>query len=203
LSCTLITILSARSQGSFQNLGFESAHSLPPPGSYVAVVDALPGWTAATGSVQVTAIPYNMVVAFPRVGLYGSNTLEISGVFSVLLSRDGSISQTGLVAENAESLLFKGHWTSATPLGVFLGGQSLSYVAISNGPNYTLYGADISTFAGQTARMDFFAQSPSLYLLDDIEFSSQPIPEPASLALLCWGGLLLAARWFRRPSTGR
>ena len=191
LSGTIIVVVSARSQGTFQNLGFEAARIILVNNSLhdIATTNALPGWSAFFGANQLSTITYNDAAAIPRVGLYGSNAFGFIESFTVLLNNGGSISQTGLVPTNAESLRFKASQPGLTPLSVSLGGQSLSYTAISSGPNYTLYGADISRFAGQTASLTFL--SPSLDFIDDIEFSPQVIPEPSSLALCLCGGLLL------------
>ena len=85
------------------------------------------------------------------------------------------------------------------PLTVSLGGQDLSYIAISNAPNFTLYGATIpSTLVGKIATLTFAAGAngaSGLAMLDDIQFSSQPIPEPGVLALILLGsGVLLCRR---------
>lgn len=196
--CTLLAVVSAQGQIAFQNLDFEAAHNLPLAGGDVAISNAMPSWTAFAGSNVLATIPYNIAYIVPQVGLYGSNTLEISGAFSVLLRGNGSISQTGLIPGDAESLIFKGRWTSLTPLEISLGGQSLSYIAISSGADYTLYGAEISAFSGETVRLDFLATTPSFYLIDDIQFSPQVIPEPSSLAVLVSGGIIAANRFVRR-----
>ena len=107
LSGTIVAIVSAQGQGTFQNLNFEAAHNLPSPGGSVATANALPGWSAFSGTDQLFTIPYNSAAVVPRVGLYGSNSFVLSGTFGVLLSRDGSISQIGLVPTNTESLLLK------------------------------------------------------------------------------------------------
>ena len=185
------------SQGNFQNLDFEAARIVLNPN--LATTNALPGWSAFSGTNELASIPYNQFSIVPEVGLYGSNSfVVIGGNFDVLLSQDGSITQTGLVPDDAASLLFKGSWTSLTPVSVSLGGLNLSYTSISNTPEYTLYGADISMFAGQTASLKFFSASLSLYFIDDVLFSSQAIPEPSSLALLGFGAVLLAGHVFRR-----
>lgn len=203
LSAAINVAAIARGQGTFQNLDFEAARIILLNNSVVdiATTNALPSWTASAGTNQLSIIPYNSFAVFPQVGFYGSNFWVISGTFSVLLRNNGAISQTGLVSADAESLLFKGSWSSLTPLGVSLGGQSLSFTAISNGPNYTLYGADISAFAGQTATVTFLGPSSSFYFIDDIQFSPQVIPEPSSLALCLTGGILAAHRLIRRRKT--
>jgi hypothetical protein len=77
-------------------------------------------------------------------------------------------------------------------------------VPLANGANYTLYGANISSWAGQTAQLSFtvFAQSPyqnNEYLyLDAIQFSTQSIPEPSAFALAALGALFLGFRRRKR-----
>lgn len=198
LCVTAVLVVSTQGQGTFQNLDFEAAHNLPSPGNSAATSNALPGWLAFSGTNVLPTIPYNIASAVPQVGLYGSNSLALSGNFDVLLSKDGSISQTGLIPADAQSLLFKGRWSSLASLGVSLGGQSLSFTAISSGADYTLYGADISAFSGQTARLAFLSPSLSSYIIDDILFSPQAIPEPSSLFLCLTGGLIAASRFIRR-----
>jgi hypothetical protein len=192
VSCLALAAVSARGQGTFQNLDFEAAHNLPPPCGYVAATNALPGWPAFSGTNLLSAIPYNACTALPQVGLYGPDN------FNVLLWNGGSISQSGMIPTNAASLLFNGNWSSLTPLGVYLGGRSLSYTAIATGPIYTLYGADISAFAGQTVTLAFSAEAGrNLYAIDNIEFSVQAVPEPATLALVGLAGLFFATRLIR------
>jgi hypothetical protein len=71
---------------------------------------------------------------------------------------------------------------------------------ISNAVNYTVWGADISSYAGQTGQLLFttIADIPfaSGGLLDNIQFSSIPIPEPGVVGLLGLGGLSFL--WHRR-----
>lgn len=199
LSGTIIVVISARGQGTFQNLDFEAAHNLPAfPGGTVATTNALPGWQAFSGTNQLFAIHYNSAAVAYEVALYGSNSSVISGSFDAFLYNGGSIRQSGLVPTNTLSLFFKKSSTSLTPLSVSLGGQNLAYTAISSGPNYTMFGADISAFAGQSATLTFLAPLGSHHFFDDIEFSPQMIPEPSFLALLSCGGLLLAGNRYIR-----
>lgn len=194
LTCIMLAIVSAQGQIAFQNLSFEAAHNLPVSGEYVAVLDGIPGWTAMVGINVLSTIPYNFVIGVPKVGLYGSNAIPISGTFSVLLSANGSIHQTGLIPNVAQSLFFKDRSYNLPPLEISLGGQSLSLVTMSTGANYTLYGADISSFSGQTATLELLAGTLTEHLIDDIEFSPQPIPEPTSLTLVGLSGALLLTR---------
>ena len=205
--------LSAVGQGTFGNLGFDSARLIyvdPPNNHTIAATNALPYWAAYSGTDQLNAIPYGLGGVITPVRLYSESTGgggALSGNYSVVLNfggsaapQPGSISQNGLVPSDAESLLFEvGMGIYSGPLTVSLGGQDLSYIAISNAPNFTLYGATIpSTLVGKIATLTFAAGAngaSGLAMLDDIQFSSQPIPEPGVLALILLGsGVLLCRR---------
>ena len=204
--------LSAHGQGAFQNLDFESATiSTTQSPEVVNSMDALPNWNVFYGTNGPAAQMYfNAFILAdgnppPWVALSGTNGLmpaSIEGNFSVYLTgREvgtpgeadapaGSIGQTGLVPTNAESILFKAQSGSfAASFTVTLNGQNISYVALETEPTYTLYGGDISAFAGQTSDLAFTAGLyGSGWNLDSIEFSDQPVPEPSTFSL---GGLAL------------
>lgn len=190
-------------QGTFQNLGFESAQIIPltegadfPPYS-VATTNLLPGWTLYYGFNPQSQLTYND----PALGstfatLWATNGAQISGNYSILLQGGltesaASISQSSLVPVSAESLLFEAQQTGAGTLQVSLGGQILPFFALSNGPNYTLYGVDISAFAGQTEQLMFSAlKAPGFvnnWNIDNIQFSDQPVPEPGTFGLFALG----------------
>jgi|ERR1022692_353069 hypothetical protein len=199
----------------FVNLNFESAKIIPltqganfPPYS-IATTNAVPGWLVYYGAAQQTQITYND----PALGstfatLWATNGQNISGHFSLLLQGGGSasaasISQTALTPLTAQSLMFKAQYNDGVPTGgsllVSLNGQNIPFFAISSGSNYTLYGGDISAFAGQTAQLTFSAPNvghDNNWNIDDIVFSNQPIPEPSGLVLFSFGALLLD--FFRR-----
>src|SRR5205823_3181830 len=87
-----------------------------------------------------------------------------------LAQTEVSIRQTGLVPLGTESIFFKAA-AGFEPLSVSLAGQSIPTVAMGTGPNYTLYGGDISAFAGQTAELRFTALPPfNNWSIDSIEF---------------------------------
>jgi hypothetical protein len=203
LAIAAIFIISAHGQG-FLNLNFESAQNLPGnPGAHgtpVSVSDGLPNWTAYDGDLALSSI-YYVSNSFPggassSVELEGGS-LALSGEFCVGLY-GGSISPTGLVPGNTESLQFATHGTGAggslggTGFSVTLGGQSLSYSALSTGPDYIVYGANIPT--GMDGQMEALAFSDGGdVLLDDIEFSSMSVPEPSQFALIGLGAILFKA----------
>jgi hypothetical protein len=119
---------------------------------------------------------------------------------------DVGLSQTGLVPVGTQSLQFYAlpAFDSFGAFTVTMGGQDLSLTVISNAMNYTIYGADISSFAGQAEQLSFNVlghtpQGSSEYLyLDSIQFSTQSIPEPSEFALVGLGTLFLNFRRWRK-----
>ena len=162
------------SQGAFQNLDFEQAQVvfLPGDSTNIFAANAQPGWTVFQGTTQVSFISYNHAPNPPGAGLLGPGSSSVlDGKYSAFVA-DDAISQTGLVPADAISLRFvqlPGWITSS--LQVSLNGQNLSYISLGG----TVWGADISAFAGQTATLTF----SGVGLFDDIQFSPELIPEPS------------------------
>jgi len=203
----------ARAQGTFKNLNFELAN----PGSItfsssLPVSSALPYWTVTIGGVQQTDVGYNAFsTGSPFVSLIGPGYGPIDGDYSVLLTGSfpgsAAISQTGVIPAGTQSLLFEAEPVAVSftgPLEVQVGTQSVPITEVGTGPNYTLYGANISAWANDTEQLTFSALQDTTTLnnweLDDISFSTNaPTPEPSIVALTAIGGLLFGARkWFAR-----
>ncbi len=202
----LISAHSGLSQG-FVNLDFESAKIIPIAGSpySITVSNAFPGWFL-NGSMEGQTTYNDPSLGSTGVSLWATNGAQISGNFSALLqagqaSFPATISQTGLVPASVQSLLFQAQ-PGRGSLEVYLGGQSLSFSALSDGPNYTLYGADISSFAGQAKELMFSALRVSTGLnnwtLDNIQFSPSAVPEPSTIALTTLGTVLLGFHRWRK-----
>lgn len=203
-------------QGTFVNLNFESARVILDPSSpyypnAINASNALPGWTV-TGSFSAPDVLYNDVsLGAAAVSLQGTNGVEpaLQGNYSVLLqgSTAGgpagvSIGQTGQVSLSTESLRFYGY--NVINLQVTFDGQNLPYNAIGTGPNCTIYGADISAYAGQTGELLFSALPNGAALLDNIQFSTSPVPEPTvGVLFLCGAGVFGANRWRRRFASSK
>jgi hypothetical protein len=100
-----------------------------------------------------------------------------------------SIYQTGSIPLTAQSLLYLGNFA----LQVSFNGQSLSPVALENAPTYTKWGIDISPYAGQTGELRFAVPWLNSSMLDGIQFSNRPVPEPSALSLSILGFVLVAA----------
>jgi len=198
-------IISARSQG-FLNLNFESAYNLPenppfPNGELVSATNALPGWTAYNGPGALSDVNYvsNEVSGFQTSVELEGGTLALSGDFSVELFLNGSIGQTGLVPADAESLQFEAEGAGAngtlgaSGFSVTLGGQTVSYSLLSEGSGYDVYGANIPAgMDGQTEPLAFvcFGIGSGQVVLDNIEFSTSSVPEPAEWSMIGLGAVL-------------
>jgi hypothetical protein len=201
LALAAFIAVSARGQ-SFSNLNFDLAQNLPGNpgiGALVAVTNALPDWAAYAGVSALSEIFYesNILGHAQNVELEGGSLALSGSVFSVGLYLDASISQTGAVPVNAESLEFEAHGPGpggtlgASDLSVTLGAQTLSYSTLSDGPDYIVYGANIpSDLDGQLEALTFSVQSGG-DLLDAIEFSPTSIPEPSECALIGLGTIAI------------
>jgi len=219
----LLCTLSAKAQGTFQNLNFEAATLSPSTSAlYVSAASALPGWSAYLGTTLQTEIYQNgYTTGAQSIDIFGPNYQSvgpqspqnqgiIDGNYTVFLQagfpdpqeENASIEQNGTVPLGAQSLQFKAwDWLPSTTIfTVSFNGNILSPVVVGSGANYTLYGANISTFAGQNGELEFSsifnASGPSWVELDDITFSGNSVPEPTTLALIVMSGAALAAlRW--------
>jgi hypothetical protein len=210
----------------FENAHFivDPSGNLPPNSVYAS--NAIPGWTAYVGGVPQTDIFSNLPSAGSAwVSLLGTNPPS-PGIFSMEPAFQGrwsiflqgfsgntngftggapvvaSIGQTGQIPASAESLLFWGNLSLSygNIFDVSFNGQDLSLVTISNALNYTVYGADVSRFAGQTGQLLFSAGNNTYAELDNIQFSSVSITEPSAFALAALGALFVGFRRWRTSS---
>ncbi len=214
IALLLAASLNGWSQGTFQNLGFEDATLIPIPGDPSGSVEfsaAFPGWTGYVGGqMQRSTIPNGVPIgeAHPFISIMAppgwiawQGSYEVG--FGAGTDASGSyipvaLTQVGQVPVGAMSMQFLARFASA--ISVFLGGQQLSLVPLGSGPGTSrLYGADVSIYAGQTLELRF---QPGLGIdyLDDIQFSSMPIPEPSTAWLGALGAGLLGWRLARRPA---
>jgi hypothetical protein len=87
-------------------------------------------------------------------------------------------------------------------LSLMVGNQSVPFTPVETESTYTVYGANISAWAGDTEQLSFLAsQAPSglnNWTLDDISFSPTAIPEPNTLALIVIGGVTFGVRQWRK-----
>lgn len=180
-------VVDLQAQGTFQNLGFESALPVAIPGDpgVVEFSSAFPGWLAYVGGVQQTFALSNRsyldssgiaIVDSNWPGYLGPNSGVIAGNFSALLQAglslsvnpvpaDTMLSQIGLVPVDAQTLRFRAYSASESgflPLRLAVGGQNLTFVPLVTDPKFTLFGADIRPWQGLSATIDFtlLAQRP-------------------------------------------
>jgi hypothetical protein len=210
------TAMLAEAQGGFQNLSFEGANIPPstPIGSSVSTTAALPGWNAYnifnTQTGQVAVVTYDgisfggaIISVIDTSAGFGFNPIQ--GTYSALLFSGGpnmsSISQSKLVPTGTESLEADISWSGVAPI-VAVNGQVISMVPLAVFSSYTMYGGDISSFAGLPATLAFTepapaSMPPSWAEIDAIQFSTQPIPEPGAFGLFGLGAVVVGWR-FRR-----
>jgi hypothetical protein len=203
----------ARAQGTFDNLDFEQANPAVVGPYTVTAASAIPDWIAEIGAAQQTDIKENFFsTGAPEVVLLSANTQQppLYGDYSILLtasSVSASISQTGMIPAGTQSLFFD---AQSVPqygnLAVMIGTQIVPFVPVATEPNYTVYGANISAWAGQTEQLTFSALPVTIALndweIDDISFSpTAMVPEPSPLALAGIGTVLFAI--YRRVAQRR
>ncbi|HEV2331296.1 MAG TPA: PEP-CTERM sorting domain-containing protein [Verrucomicrobiae bacterium] len=221
-SAALIATVQCCYSQEFINLNFESAN-IPngtSAGSNIPIGDGLPGWTAlfssGAGTDQTTQVVYDGIsLGGYQISIIDSNAPvfnPIQGNYSAFLFGGGeaspvsaTISQTGLVPSGTESILFDAYESEASFI-VSLGGQTLNVTPLQTFSHYTLYGGNIpASLAGEVETLSFTEPPatggpPSFFELDNIQFSSSPVPEPGTLALCALGCLSLVCRWRRKSS---
>jgi hypothetical protein len=219
------SIFAGPSSPPFTNLNFELATvSTLSSGqsNLVSVSSALPCWTVTYGSQQQSQVLQNGILqGAVSVDLLGPNLAVqpytsgvLDGNYSAELQAglfggslvSASISEDGTVPYGSESLQFLAWTDSSTAFLVSFDGTVLTPIALGSGPDgSTLYGVDISPYQGVDGMLLFSMGATTSgqqndLVLDDINFSPTPVPEPTSMVLTGIGALLLA---FRRRCFGR
>jgi len=205
----------------FVDLNFEAATLVPVPGSgglFVEFPQAFPGWSESPGAETTYAVYDAASIDGTAISIMDTNSYPfaswldgviIQGNYSAILAAglgsnhaptDATLSQTGMVPLGTESLQFKASELNSGAFTVTLGDQTLSLTVLGTGTNYILYGANVSQWAGQTADLAFteLAENPhrddTYLVLDAIQFSPEPIPEPSVIGLFSISGLYLCWR---------
>ena len=200
----LLLCRSGHAQG-FVNLDFESANIVLGSFNQISITNAFPGWTITWAFVSydspslsggsITICDTNPPTSFQ----------PIQGRFFAFLASENypgtglpiSMSQTGQIPVSAESISF---WGTIGGMQITFNSQPLNFLVTGSSANYDIYTADISAYAGQTGQL-LFTVPPYVNsaILDNIQFSSSPVPEPAALALAALGAGLLGC--LRRRQT--
>ena len=186
------------SQG-FVNLDFEDARIAGNvTGNQIDPTNAFPGWIVSApfvyyndaslsgGSISIVDTNNNFIAPSQVQGNY--YTYFASASFNATIS----LSQAGQIPASAQTVLF---WGILGGMQVTFNGQPLNVSRTGSAPNYNIYSADISAYAGQTGQLAFsFAPFTANSMLDNIQFSSTAVPEPSPVALGILGGALIAFR---------
>jgi hypothetical protein len=185
------------SQG-FVNLNFEAASVPSQPTQIVNATNLFPGWVI-TPSYSVGYDDVSLTGA--SISIIDTNSYFSSSIqgkyYALLVSANDqgygipiSMGQTGQIPVSAKSITF---WGDIGGLQITFNNQPLFFSSLGSTANYSIYGADISVLAGQTGQL-LFTLPPYVgaATIDNIQFSSVPVPEPGGWALAALGTLLLS-----------
>ena len=197
---------------SFINLDFETAliRTNGAPQGMVVANSAIPGWIAYVNGVPSTYIWYSgaslgaaAVTLEPAFGSFtpvpqvqSNYYVYLQGSSDTPQHDSAAIGQTGQIPLSAQSIIFWGN----DVLNITFAGQALSFNQTGSSAYYNIYAADISAFAGQTGQLLFTAGAGTAGYFDNIQFSSNPVPEPTTLGLLAMAGGLVGLCNRRRLS---
>jgi hypothetical protein len=199
----LILSSNGQSQG-FANLDFESAIITNSSYGAISANDAFPGWTVNAHLVYYDDISLSGESASIVDTNPPTSFSPIQGKYYAILTSGNypgtgqpiSIGQTGTIPSWAQSIIF---WGNIGGMRVTFAGQSLNFLITGNTANYNIYTADISSYTNQNGEL-LFTMPPYVAsaTLDNIYFSSFPVPEPSIFALAALGGVLLVWRAKRK-----
>ncbi|HWY32782.1 MAG TPA: PEP-CTERM sorting domain-containing protein [Candidatus Acidoferrum sp.] len=176
----------------FVNLNFELGYGAG---------ESIPGWTAYKDNTSTTVLLNNISLSGGAVCLLGADFGTIEGNYYAYLQGSGvnagsetaGIGQTGTIPSGVQSLIF---WGNVGMNDVSFNEQSLSLMLLGSTPNYNIYGTDISAYAGKTGQLLFTSYSAQVGgqwdSVDNIQFSSSPVPEPNTVGLFALGGLFIS-----------
>jgi hypothetical protein len=221
LALSVLATLAASGQA-FVNLNFEQANVSGPVDSLgrLPATNALPGWQTDVGTSPTSLVYFNTSdLDQMTVGIYnslapvfiphpvlGQFTAYLEGDLGSITSGVASIAQTGLIPAAAKTIRFATTSTSDLPglnpsLYLLINGTAAPYYQAQQASGFTTWVADVSSYAGTTSTLKF--QMAASYIpssthwifgmgIDNIAFSTEPIPEPSSIALLAFGAVCLA-----------
>lgn len=204
--------------GSFENGTLPTSSA-----SYGTTIDAatgLPNWNISGSSLYYQYGPLGgPVIAITSYysPSAGSNSVFLQAGFGgaptpVSMWQNLSIpSNIKTITFQSKSLydtnLYHGYYLA---LLVSAAGVSISPLNFStDSSGYMNYGIDVSAYAGSTMELRFLVDPlggniGGAYQIDNIQYSSTPVPEPGTLTLLGVGGVMLGLQYCRKkcmPST--
>jgi hypothetical protein len=202
---------SAGGQG-FVNLDFESGRVVAPDPEFglLAWNTAVPGWSHGNGS-DTQIVYWNHTHAGETQAYLlcapGTVTPSMAGSLSMALfngiySYTGDstwtqafISQTGQLGNNLKSIQF----LATGPFAVFIDGTQIPVQPLGE----NAFSGDISAFAGRAVDLKIMNTSPAFIktpvVVDNIQFSTQPVPEPRAVFLVSTLALAWTVTRRRRP----
>ena len=166
------------------------------------------------------SIANNHLPAGPTEPVSGTYSLQLIGTYA-----GAALSQVGTLPDGTKSILFSGLFRNGTPpvdhlaetipseIPLFLGGVELEVQKLTDSEGYNTFGANIpDALVGQQVELRFVVppmeqvnmNGVDTYIayeaiLDDIQFSPIPVPEPASLMIGALGcGIAAACRPLHR-----
>jgi len=146
------------------------------------------GWEVEGQAGSQGWLTYNNQYNFPSLknAAYNDTGAAVSTLSSSMAFSLDSLSVASWGLNNA----FQSWSTRTLTIEGYLGATQVYSVPISLGLGF----APITSFAGLSVdKVDFKAASGTWWLVDDI--SIRQVPEPATLAILGLGGLLLRRKW--------
>jgi hypothetical protein len=205
---------------SFVNLDFESARlpmlSFEAPGFLTNTTEAIPSWSVFYGAQAASEVYYHTLTLGSTALTVRDANMDpmlraISGNFSVFLASSSvgpaiSMTQSGTVPASSQSFRFKKDGIIRDGwLQVYFQNELLPLQQLEALPDdIYVYGADISMFQSQYGELKLIGAAPTPFsgvggMIDDLECSPTPVPEPSSVALFLLGsGLLVWHRHTRR-----
>ena len=187
----------------FVNLDFEMANvSSSLPNNEINATNAFPGWDVLSlwtyhndesiGGSSISIIDTN--AHFTPLSIQGNYYALLTGNKVQGLGITVLLGQTGQIPIGTQMLTF---WGDIGYMQITFDGHLLAFNTLSNGPNYHVYSADVSAYAGQVGELLF--RVPSTIpgggggYLDNLQFSPAAVPEPGTLALV---GVIVGALGF-------
>jgi hypothetical protein len=116
---------------------------------------------------------------YSRPAIQGQYSIWMTSGTEYVHGESAAIWQIGQIPATAKSITYWGLWYDSFEIS--FNAHVLSFNTIHTDANYSVFGADISAYAGQTGEL-LFAANPGYGMIDNIQFSPSAIPEPSVLS---------------------